>query len=484
MSSGRQGVSAADPMPGPEGAVPLRGGAASGGRSEPQRERSGYVCQACGYESARWLGRCPGCGAWGTLESTVGAVQAEVAVATPVAQVPEGSQQRLCSGIAEFDRVLGGGIVPGALVLLGGDPGVGKSTLLLQLAAAVARGVRVLYVSGEESAAQIKGRARRLGAMPEGLWVAAAWDVGEIERLCGQHEPGLLIVDSVQTMRAADCPLAPGSPVQLREVTAALTALARSRHLPTLMIGHVTKAGLLAGPRLLEHMVDVVLLFEGERFSPFRLLRSLKNRFGSTQELGVFQMAEGGLREVANPSELLLAERARGVSGSVVTVTLEGSRPLLCEVQALLAGPAFGTPRRTAHGIDAARLALLLAVLERRCGLRCNTLDAYVKVAGGVRLEEPAADLACALALASAYRDRSVPPEVAVCGEIGLGGEVRGVARLEDRVAEAGRLGFRRLVVPVAGSLRHPPGSLELRRVSTLAAALDAALSAGDGTAP
>ena len=431
----------------------------------------------------RWLGRCPACDAWGSLAAPAGPPHAEAAVATPVADVPDGHQERLCSGMTEFDRVLGGGIVPGALVLLGGDPGVGKSTLLLQLAAAVAQAGRVLYVSGEESAAQIKGRARRLGAMPAGLLVAAAWDVGEIARLCGQHAPGLLIVDSVQTMRDAGCPLAPGSPVQLREVTAALTALARAQHLPTLMIGHVTKAGLLAGPRLLEHMVDVVLLFEGERFSPFRLLRSLKNRFGSTQELGVFQMAEGGLREVSNPSELLLAERARGVSGSVVTVALEGSRPLLCEVQALLAGPAFGSPRRTAHGIDASRLALLLAVLERRCGLRCNTLDAYVKVAGGVRLEEPAADLACALALASAYRDRSVPPDVAVCGEIGLGGEVRGVARLEDRIAEAGRLGFRRIVVPAAGVVRQPSGPMELLRVPTLAAALDAALAFGDGPA-
>jgi len=279
----------------------------------------------------------------------------------------------------------------------------------------------------------------------------------------------------VQTMRHPDCPLSPGSPVQIREVTGELLTLAKASGLGIVLVGHVTKAGLLAGPRLLEHTVDAVLLFEGERFSPFRLLRALKNRFGSTQELGVFQMAGAGLEQVPNPSAVFLAERAVGSPGSVVTVTLEGSRPLLCEVQALLASPSFGTPRRTAYGIDGARLALLLAVLERRAGLRCGQLDAYVKVAGGVRLEEPAADLACAVALASAFTDRAVAPDLVACGEIGLGGEVRGVPRLDERLAEVARLGFRRAVVPTTGEV-PASGGLQAIRVRTLSEALSAAL--------
>ena len=439
------------------------------------RPRSVFTCQACGYESARWLGRCPGCDEWNTLSAVPGApAAAPRGIAVPLADLEGSEGRRLRSGYGEFDRVLGGGLVPGTLILLGGDPGVGKSTLLLQVAGAVGAADTVLYISGEESVGQIRSRAERLGALAPRLLVAAESDVAAVESLCQRHAPSLAIVDSVQTMRHPDCPLPPGSPVQIREVAAALLALAKGSDLPLVLVGHVTKAGLLAGPRLLEHTVDAVLLFEGERFSPFRVLRALKNRFGSTQEIGVFQMAGGGLAEVPNPSEILLAERASGVPGSVVTVTLEGRRPLLCEVQALLSPPAFGSPRRTAYGIDAARLALLLAVLERRGALRCGQCDAYLKVAGGVRLDEPATDLACALALASAFLDRPVPGDTAVCGEIGLGGEIRGVPRLDERLSEAARLGFRRAVVPVVGA--DGPSTLPTVRVRTLAEALAAVL--------
>ena len=441
------------------------------------RARAAFTCQGCGYESARWLGRCPGCGEWNTLIAVTrppgpGAL---TDAALPVGEVPTAAGERWRTGVAEFDRVLGGGLVPGSLILLGGDPGVGKSTLLLQVAGRLGATQTVLYVTGEESAPQLRSRAERLEAMAPHLLVAAEADTGHIQGLAERHRPALMIVDSVQTMRHPDCPLSPGSPVQIREVAAQLQVLAKSQGVAVVLVGHVTKAGLLAGPRLLEHTVDAVLLFEGERFSPFRLLRALKNRFGSTQELGVFQMQGAGLTEVPNPSALLLAERAVGTPGSVVTVTLEGSRPLLCEVQALLAAPAFGSPRRTAYGIDGARLALLLAVLERRAGLRCGQRDAYVKVAGGVRLEEPAADLACALALASAFVGRAVPPECVVCGEIGLGGEVRGVPRLDERLAEAARLGFRRAIVPGAGA--PPAGTgLTVLPTRTLSEALAAAL--------
>ena len=448
------------------------------------REKHAFVCQVCGHTSARWFGRCPGCGEWNTLEQTVEARGAgeDAPVALPLADIPDAGQERLRTGVAEFDRVLGGGFAPGSLVLLGGDPGVGKSTLLLQVAGHLGAEGPVLYASGEESAAQIKSRAHRLRALSPGLHAAAVWDTASVEAMCAKLAPRLLIVDSVQTMRHPDCPLAAGSPIQVREVTASLLRLAKTRGVPVVLVGHVTKAGLLAGPRLLEHTVDAVLVFEGERYSPFRLLRALKNRFGSTQELGVFQMAADGLQEVPNPSALLLAERPQGVAGSVVTVAMEGSRPILCEVQALLCTPAFGSPRRTAHGVDAARLALLLAVLERRCAMPCGQMDAYVKVAGGVRLEEPAADLAVALALASAFTDRPVPPETVAFGEIGLGGEIRAAPRTEERLAEAVRLGFGRAVVAGGGRPPAHPG-LQVEPASHLREALAAALGTGRPTA-
>jgi DNA repair protein RadA/Sms len=445
------------------------------------RPHTVFVCEGCGYESARWMGRCPGCGAWNTLLAAVDAdpnprAEREPLTALSVLQLPERAAARWASGIGEFDRVLGGGIVSGTLVLLGGDPGVGKSTLLLQVASRLAQTVPVLYASGEESAPQLRARAVRLGALAPGLLVAAETDVEAIAALCGRHRPQLLVVDSVQTARPPDGGSVPGSPVQVAQVGRRLLELAKSHDVAVVLVGHVTKAGMLAGPRLLEHLVDVVLLFEGERLSPYRLLRPLKNRFGSTQELGVFQMGEGGLAEVPNPSALFLAERARGVPGAVVGVSGEGSRFLLCEVQALLASPAFGVPRRTAAGLDGARLALLLAVLEKRCGLRCAQMDAYVKVAGGIRLEEPAADLACALALVSAYLDTPVPADAVAIGEIGLGGEVRGVARIAERLAEASRLGFRRALVPAAADTAATRGAppLAVTPVATLREAVQA----------
>ncbi len=479
--AGRHGTLGLAPLMPPRGPGP--GTEAWGGGGRVARPRSAFVCAGCGHESARWMGRCPGCGEWNTMAVAPdppagGGAAAEPAVARLLRDVAPLEGERLASGVGEFDRVLGGGIVPGSLILLGGDPGVGKSTLLLQVAGRMGCGRPILYVSGEESVAQMRTRAERLGALAPHLLVAAESGTDRVEALCERHRPALAILDSVQTMRHPDCPLPPGSPVQIREVAAALLQLAKERGVPVVLVGHVTKAGLLAGPRLLEHAVDVVLLFEGERFSPFRILRALKNRFGSTQEIGVFAMEGAGLREVADPSQILLAERATGVPGSVVTVTLEGRRPLLCEVQALLAPPSFGTARRTAAGIETARLALLLAVLERRARLRCSHLDAYLKVAGGVRLEEPAADLACALALASALTDRPVPGDTAVCGELGLGGEVRGVPRLGERLAEARRLGFRRAVVP-PGALAEAPSGLEIRAVRSVAEALSAVLGAG-----
>ena len=330
------------------------------------RQRAAFICQACGARAPRWMGRCPTCGEWNGLVAAVDAPPPVQLEAVPVDRLPAGEGQRLQSGCREFDRVLGGGIVAGTLVLLGGDPGVGKSTLLLQIAGRVAaQGGRVLYASGEESAHQLRGRAERLGALSPRLLVAPETDVGAITAEAERHDLRLLIVDSVQTARTADCPLPPGSPVQVREVALRLLEFAKGGGVPVVLVGHVTKAGALAGPRLLEHTVDVVLQFEGERYSSYRLLRAHKNRFGSVQELGVFEMGGAGLDEVANPSAEFLAERAAGVPGSVVTVTLEGSRPILCEVQALLAPPAFGAPRRTAAGIDVPRLAVLLAVLER-----------------------------------------------------------------------------------------------------------------------
>jgi DNA repair protein RadA/Sms len=378
-----------------------------------------------------------------------------------LAEIDADAVPRLETGIAELDRVLGGGLVPGSVVLLAGEPGVGKSTLALQLAAGLPSGRPVLYVAGEESPEQIRLRADRLPRLPEALVVLAETRVEALAAPWREAQPQLVLVDSVQTLRSERVESAPGSVAQVRECAALLAATAKAHGAALVLVGHVTKEGAIAGPRVLEHLVDVVLQLEGDRFHAFRLLRAHKNRFGSTQEVGVFQMGEAGLDAVANPSELFLAERRGGAPGSCIVPLLEGSRPMLVEIQALVAPAGYGTARRTAIGVDDARLALLLAVLDRRAGVDLLNTDVYASAVGGVRIREPGADLALALALASSRLDIPLPADAAACGEVGLGGEVRRVARLDARVAEATRLGFRRLLVPAGArdALTVPRGA-------------------------
>ena len=422
------------------------------------RSRSVYACTECGAQQPRWLGRCPECGGWSTLveERAVAAAEPrellarEPSGAKPrrLAEIDADAVPRLETGIAELDRVLGGGLVPGSVVLLAGEPGVGKSTLALQLAAGIHGSRPVLYVAGEESPEQIRLRANRLASLPEALVVLAETCVEAIADPWRDAQPSLVLVDSVQTLRSERVESAPGSVAQVRECAALLAATAKAHGAVLVLVGHVTKEGAIAGPRVLEHLVDVVLSLEGDAFHAFRLLRAHKNRFGSTQEIGVFQMGGAGLEAVANPSELFLAERRAGAPGSCIVPWLEGSRPMLIEIQALVAPAGYGTARRTAIGVDDARLALLLAVLDRRARVDLLNRDVYVNAVGGVRIREPGADLALALALASSRLDLALPADAAACGEIGLGGEIRRVARLDARVAEAARLGFRRLLVP------------------------------------
>jgi len=427
------------------------------------KPRSVYACTECGARAPRWLGRCPECGAWSSLiEEPVAPAPARSSPRDATGRAPLALREvaldagaRLATGIGELDRVLGGGLVPGSVVLLGGEPGVGKSTLALQVAARVCeRGARVLYVSGEESPEQIRLRAERLGggfdpAGPAGdLLLAAETQVEALAEPWQRFGPALVLVDSIQTLSSSRVESAAGSVAQVRECAAELAAAARASGAALVLVGHVTKEGTLAGPRVLEHLVDVVLTFEGDRAISHRVLRAQKNRHGSTQEVGIFAMTEAGLAPVANPSELFLAERRAEAPGSCVVPILEGTRPLLLEVQALVAPAGYGTARRTAIGFDDARLALLLAVLARRGGLDVLGLDVYLNVTGGVRVGEPAADLAVALALASSHLDRALPPDAAAIGELGLGGEVRRVARIEPRIREAARLGFRRVLVP------------------------------------
>lgn len=448
--------------------------------------RAAFVCQECGYETARWSGRCPDCLSWNTLEER--AVQAgpkgHLGAAAPAAPVElpavqEEDRPRIGSGLGEFDRVLGGGIVPGSLVLIGGDPGIGKSTLLLQAAAALAApGRPVLYLSGEESAHQLKLRASRLGVRGEGLYLITETDLSEALRAADRLAPGLLVVDSIQTVFWPEVPSAAGSVTQLRECTLRLMQWSKSTHVPTVIVGHVTKEGEIAGPRILEHIVDVVLYLEGERFSSYRLLRGVKNRFGAVSEIGVFEMRDRGMQEVPNPSEVFLAERAEGGVGSVIVPTLEGSRPLLVEVQALTSPTALSMPRRTANGVDFNRLILIAAVLSKRLGLALGSQDILVNVVGGLRLQEPAADLGVALAIASSFRDLRVPGDLVAVGEVGLSGELRSVSHLDRRLAEAERLGFRRCVLPRAALRRERPATaLELTPAATLEQAVREALA-------
>ena len=444
---------------------------------------SQFVCQACGAFFPKWVGRCTSCGAWNTLveealpkKSSGLASSSRASVALPVREIGADLAARIPTGIGELDRVLGGGAVLGGVTLLGGDPGVGKSTLLLQALAGLARaGCRALYVSGEESAGQTAARARRLGADADALLVLAENDLDAIERVISEAAPTALVLDSVQTIRAASLESAAGTVSQLREVAARTVERSKRDRIATFLIGHVTKDGALAGPKVLEHLVDTVLAFEGERGHSFRALRAVKNRFGSATEVGVFEMTSEGMREVPNPSELFLAERPKGASGSVIASTSEGSRPMLVEVQALVLPFAPGSGRRTANGVDAARLAMILAVLERKAGLALTTADVFLNVAGGVRVDEPAVDLPVALAIASSFRDKPVPPHVVAFGEIGLAGEVRGVPRASARLAEAAAMGFRRAIVPISvEGAQAKVGDLEVVGVRSVVEALDA----------
>jgi DNA repair protein RadA/Sms len=424
------------------------------------RTRSVFVCQACGYQAGKWLGRCPQCQEWNSLVEEVHGGERASPAASRAPSAPASLSEiellpelvRIASGLDEVDRVLGGGIVPGSVVLLGGEPGIGKSTLLCQLLDGIARRLEpheVLCVSGEESVSQTGMRARRLGAGADNLKFLAETN---LERILNQIDrdggPRIVAIDSIQTVYTSDADSIPGSVGQVRECASRLMQVAKQRGVATILVGHVTKEGTLAGPKVLEHLVDVVLQFDGEGGSSYRILRGQKNRFGSTRELGVFEMAEGGLREVVNPSELFLAERPRGAPGSVVVASAEGSRPILVEIQALVAPPSAGVGRRTAAGVDGKRVALLLAVLAQRASCDVLAQDVFINVAGGARLGEPAIDLGIACAVASSARGRAVDPETAVFGEIGLAGEVRGVSMAPVRIAEVEKLGFRRCLVP------------------------------------
>ncbi len=418
-----------------------------------------YVCQECGGNASKWQGKCPHCEAWNTLveeKLPAGGTKALLAGLGPakpqaISDIAGELVLRIPSTIKELDSVLGGGLVPGSVVLIGGEPGTGKSTLLLQAGALYAKTQRVLYVSGEESPSQIALRANRLGISEKELYVVSETSLENVKTTIENLKPQLLILDSVQTIYSQELESQPGSVAQLRECSHEIITLAKALSMATFLVGHVTKEGAIAGPKILEHMVDVVLYFEGTSIHTFRLLRSIKNRFGSTNELGVFEMTGKGMKEVNNPSELFLSERATSIPGSTIVASLEGSRPILVEVQALVSSSTLAMPRRTAIGIDHNRLALLTAILEKRCGYRLGDQDVYVNIAGGLRLTEPAVDLGLISAIISSFSGKAVPKEVIFFGEVGLGGEVRAVPRAEDRLKEARRVGFSKAFLPKRG---------------------------------
>lgn len=422
-----------------------------------KKEKVQFTCQSCGYVSLRWLGRCTECGAWNSfLEEHVpqgtGRRGVRTKEGTPpiaISRVCFDEHERIVAQGNEFNRVLGGGIVNGSVILIGGDPGIGKSTLMLQEGMALANSnFPVLYVSGEESARQTKLRAQRLGINSEYLYILAETDINTISESIEKLDPKLVIVDSIQTIYQADFQSSPGSISQVRECALEFLNIAKTKNIPIFLIGHVTKEGFVAGPKVLEHMVDVLLLFEGDRDHFYRILRSVKNRFGSTREIGVFEMTDKGLHEVTNPSELFLSQRKENISGSTVICTLEGTRPFLVEIQALVSPTSYGLPQRTASGIDSKRLSLLLAVLEKRVGLRVGAFDVFVNAAGGVRIDEPSADLGLLVSISSSFKNQVVDPEAVIMGEVGLGGEIRAVPQIEKRIDEAAKLGFKKAVIP------------------------------------
>ncbi len=438
-----------------------------------------FKCQQCGYESRKWLGRCMDCGEWDSMVEEVPPKAAAKLTSAdkpvPLYLAPDGDEERATTGITELDRVLGGGIVPGSVTLIGGEPGIGKSTLLLHMLAAFAEQEKdVLYVSGEESARQIKLRAKRLEAIHPREFLATENSVEKIIAMTSEMRPDLLAVDSIQTLTCSEIASAPGSVTQVRESSYRLLEMAKKENIPIVMVGHVTKEGAIAGPKVLEHMVDTVLYFEGDRSHAFRILRTVKNRFGSTNEIGVFEMKEEGLVQVSNPSEIFLAERPLDEPGSVVLPSVEGSRPILVEVQALVSPTNLGTARRTAIGADQQRLSLLCAVLEKKGGMDLYGHDIFLNIAGGLRIDEPALDLGVICALASSLLERSIPSSTVVCGEVGLAGEVRAVGNLDIRVREAERLGFTRCILPKSNKDRLGRSvGIELVGVATLSEVLE-----------
>ena len=442
-----------------------------------------FFCQNCGYESVKWMGQCPGCQQWNTFveesvtEASSGKKQ-QRSRKQPVslAEIQTEKEERTATGIGELDRVLGGGIVGGSLLLVGGDPGIGKSTLLLQVCRLLSlAGKKVLYISGEESLRQIKLRAQRLGSFNDNLLLLCETNLTDIREEAQKQKPEIMVIDSIQTMYNEDVSSAPGSVSQVRESTGMLLQIAKGMGISVFIVGHVTKDGSVAGPRVLEHMVDTVLYFEGDRHASYRILRSVKNRFGSTNEIGVFEMRGDGLAEVRNPSEFMLSGKPQGASGSIVACSMEGTRPILIEVQALVCRSNFGIPRRTAAGTDFNRVNLLMAVLEKRGRMNLSECDAYVNIAGGIKMTEPAIDLAILLAVASSYRDIVIPDRVVAFGEVGLSGEVRAVSMAQQRVREAKKLGFETVILPrVCENTVGKAEGVELVFVSTIAEAVEA----------
>ena len=448
------------------------------------KEKKVFFCSSCGNETPRWQGQCPACGAWNTLTEAPAAQKAAVrsrpvsrAVPKRLSELDTREETRFSTGVRELDRVLGGGAVRGSIVLFGGAPGIGKSTLLLQSCGRMTDEQTILYVTGEESGHQLRMRAERLGVKKDSLYVLAGTDINDVIAAIEEFAPDLVIIDSIQTIYDPTLTTAPGSVGQVKQCAMELMQLAKSTGFTAFVVGHVNKEGAIAGPKVLEHMVDCVLYFEGDGSHNYRILRAEKNRFGSTNEIGVFEMVQDGLREVPNPSEVMLAGRPVGVPGTCVACVMEGSRPILAEVQALVTPTGFSSARRTSNGFDYNRLYLLLAVLEKRGGMAVNSCDAYMNVVGGLTLDEPAADLAACLAIASSFRDTPLPDKLSAVGEVGLTGEIRSVQNIDLRLAEIARLGFTQCVVPsrTKGDL-HPPKGLELIYVKTLREAVEKTL--------